>query len=88
MLDRDDFLSLSEAYDFLQRLRNVGYLRIGLPADVLPVREKERLRPLARLLGFADDERSSASEHLQAEHAVRTQSVRAIFRRLFLGEKT
>jgi glutamine synthetase adenylyltransferase len=54
-LTRDDFLTLAETYAFLQRLRNLGYLRTGLPADVLPVRAEERLRHIARLMGFADD---------------------------------
>lgn len=87
LLSRDEFLPLSESYGFLARLRNIGYLRTGLPADVLPLKDPGRLRALARLTGFADDGAGTATEHLLAEHAARTSSVRAIFRRLFLGEK-
>lgn len=88
VLLRDDFLALFEAYDFLARLRNTGYLRTGLPADTLPVGQEERLQPLARLMGFGDDASGRASEHLIREHAARTQTVRQVFRRLFLGEES
>jgi acyl-phosphate glycerol 3-phosphate acyltransferase len=44
LLARDDLLVLSETYDLLQRLRNAGYLRTGLPADVLPAAGSPRNR--------------------------------------------
>lgn len=86
LLVRDDFLTLAEGCDFLARLRDVGYLRTGLPADLLPVGQPDRLRAVARRMGFADDGAGTAAEHLRAEHAARTEAVRAVFRRLFLGE--
>jgi glutamate-ammonia-ligase adenylyltransferase len=86
LLRRDDFLTLGEGYDFLARLRNTGYLRTGLPENRLPTGNEERLRALARLVGFTDDEGSAASEQLLAAHKARTEAVRAVFRRLFRGE--
>ena len=101
LLGRGDLLTLAETYDFLQRLRNAAYLRTGLPGDTLPPppapgrppnpEAERRLRALSRLVlspqANANDAANDAAARLRAEHARRTQSVRAVFRRLFLGEK-
>ena len=101
LLGRGDLLALAETYDFLQRLRNAAYLRTGLPGDTLPQppapgrpptpEAERRLRALSRLVlppqANANDAANDAAARLRAEHARRTQSVRAVFRRLFLGEK-
>jgi glutamate-ammonia-ligase adenylyltransferase len=97
LLGRGDLLILADAYDFLQRLRNAVYLRTGLPGDTLPPaplpgrpangEAERRLRVLARLVLPPEAGAADEASRLRNEHARRTQAVRGVFRRLFLGEK-
>jgi glutamate-ammonia-ligase adenylyltransferase len=81
LLAPDELRSLAAAYSFLRGLEN--RLRIeGEHAIERVARDPDALASAARRMGFADDERASAGQHLLDEYDRQSAAARAVYDRV------